>query len=49
MLNLGRSRNLSVEREPELMVNHQINDPNFDRKLDPITAGTLPFIKDHLY
>jgi len=24
------------------------NDPNFDRKLDYITAGGRPFIKDHL-
>ena len=26
----------------------QVNDPNFDRKLDLITAGAKPFIKKHL-
>jgi hypothetical protein len=26
----------------------QIEDPNFDRKLDLITAGARPYIKDHL-
>ena len=25
-----------------------LNDPNFDRKLDLITAGAQPYIKDHL-
>jgi hypothetical protein len=25
-----------------------INDPNFDRKLDLITAGAKPFLKEHL-
>ncbi len=24
------------------------NDPNFDRKLDLITAGAQPFVKEHL-
>jgi hypothetical protein len=24
------------------------NDPNFDRKLDLVTAGARPYIKDHL-
>jgi hypothetical protein len=25
-----------------------IEDPNFDRKLDAITAGALPHVKQHL-
>jgi hypothetical protein len=24
------------------------NDPNFDRKLDLVTEGAMPFIKNHL-
>ena len=39
-----------MERSPDLIVNHEIenNDPNFDRKLDLITAGAKPFIKKHI-
>jgi integrase/recombinase XerD len=38
-----------MEREPDLVVGEQINDdPNFDRKLDLITAGAHPFLKEHL-
>jgi hypothetical protein len=25
-----------------------VDDPNFDRKLDIITAGAKPFVKEHL-
>jgi hypothetical protein len=28
--------------------NYNYNDPNFDRKLDLVTAGARPFIKEHL-
>jgi hypothetical protein len=27
---------------------HTDNDPNFERKLDDITAGALPHLKQHL-
>ena len=27
---------------------HTNNDPNFERKLDTITAGALPHVKQHL-
>jgi hypothetical protein len=27
---------------------HTNNDPNFERKLDTITAGALPHMKQHL-
>lgn len=33
----------SIEEEGE-----QISDPNFDRKLDIVTAGARPYIKQHL-
>jgi hypothetical protein len=35
----------SVEEEEEQTTN---NDPNFDRKLDLVTACARPYIKDHL-
>jgi len=38
-----------VEREPDLVANHQINiDPNFDRKLEMIMAGSRPYVREHL-
>jgi hypothetical protein len=37
-------------RQQRQLDHHQqiVNDPNFDRKFDQITAGARPYIRDHL-
>jgi hypothetical protein len=37
-----------MEREPDLELNFQINDPNFDRKFDLVTEGAHTYLKKHL-
>jgi len=41
---LGRQKEEAEEEE----VDDNDDDVNFDRKLDIITAGARPFVKDHL-
>ena len=37
-----------MERTDLVNDNGTIDDPNFDRKLDLVTAGAHPYVKDHL-
>jgi hypothetical protein len=38
-----------MERNPDLIDKQEsVEDPNFDRKLDLITEGAKPFVKNHL-
>lgn len=48
--NLIISSSITEEKEGnnDKQVNNYYNDPNFDRKLDLVTAGARPYIKDHL-
>ena len=40
---------MDLEQRPISSKNlHDIDNPNFDRKLDVITAGALPHVKQHL-
>lgn len=44
-MELQQQKPKAVESQTPLITD---NDPNFDRKLDAITAGALPHVKEHL-